>query len=668
MAVAELDKLRQKYPQYADIDDVTLATRIAAKYPQYSDLADKAKASQSTVGQQLGYGSQASPILNALGGTAAGVIHQFNPNFPSQQEYQQASQELQTAAPAPQGVMQNLARGAGKYGPDVAASIPAFKFAELGLQGAARIPQLAGAAGVLTAAPTVAGVGAAGYTGSEALLSGATPTEALKTAGESGLASAATVGALQGAGALAGKAIPKVGQMLTAGKALKGVNEEIAKAAGVPESTNIALADAKELVRYNKKSSLSDMTDNFKAANQTLNEELSKEKLLQSGANKAKLNEVFKNMTSTYRVGLDKAEDALAAQGTVVMPVDYKKVVDQTVDELRARFIPEDSPAFIKLKNLQKDLGEKDIVKAEDLGVDRDIDTLHGAIRQNGGIAPYKKGMPGGLGEEYRENVPINLRNSKGMDLSKMAQSLAENYPQLGITSESDLLDALSHKGMATVAGKGGQMEIDMTKPLNLTELRNFKNKIYDTLSSGVKSGNKYSGIDDQVANVFLRNHGSFIGELSPELKQLNVEFAPMANARAWAMKTFKPYNVNDIQRGANVLENIATGKNPNQTNINYLKQLEEGSGSFQGAGDLTGRTGAIGKGIKDLKQSFDLAKKNLVDSTDYRLHQLAVLGSKQGELKDLIKTRNWIAGITLGAAAAKVFNAGKLAKTILDL
>jgi len=41
--------------------------------------------------------------------------------------------------------------------------------------------------------------------------------------------------------------------------------------------------------------------------------------------------------------------------------------------------------------------------------------------------------------------------------------------------------------------------------------LRNFKNKIYDTLSSGVKSGNKYSGIDDQVANVFLRNHGSFI-------------------------------------------------------------------------------------------------------------------------------------------------------------
>ena len=650
-----------------DSYDTTL-TSVQDKWSKYAVDQGDNQGKATDIGQQLGYGAQASPILNALGGTAAGVIHQFNPNFPSQQEYQQASQELQTAAPAPQGVMQNLARGAGKYGPDVAASIPAFKFAELGLQGAARIPQLAGAAGALTAAPTVAGVGTAGYTGSEALLGGATPTEALKTAGESGLASAATVGALQGAGALAGKVIPKVGQMLTAGKALKGVNEEIAKAAGVPESTNIALVDAKELVRYNKKASLSDMTDNFKAANQTLNEELSKEKLLQSGTNKAKLNEVFKNMTSTYRAGLDKAEDALAAQGTVVMPVDYKRVVDQTVDELRARFIPEDSPAFIKLKNLQKDLEGKDIVKAEDIGIDRDIDTLHGAIRQNGGIAPYKKGMPGGLGEEYRENVPINLRNSKGMDLSKMAQSLAEDYPQLGITSESELLDALSRKGMVTAAGKGGQMEIDMTKPLNLTELRNFKNKIYDTLSSGVKSGNKYSGIDDQVANVFLRNHGSFIGELSPELKQLNVEFAPMANARAWAMKTFKPYNVNDIQRGANVLENIATGKNPNQTNINYLKQLEEGSGSFQGAGDLTGRTGAIGKGIKDLKQSFDLAKKNLVDSTDYRLHQLAVLGSKQGELKDLIKTRNWIAGITLGAAAAKVFNAGKLAKTILDL
>ena len=45
MALAELDRFRQKYPQYNDIDDATLANKLAQKYPQYSDLRDK-------VGQQ----------------------------------------------------------------------------------------------------------------------------------------------------------------------------------------------------------------------------------------------------------------------------------------------------------------------------------------------------------------------------------------------------------------------------------------------------------------------------------------------------------------------------------------------------------------------------------------------------------------------------------------
>ena len=43
MPVKELENFRRKYPQYNDLDDLTLATKLAAKYPQYSDLVEKVK-------------------------------------------------------------------------------------------------------------------------------------------------------------------------------------------------------------------------------------------------------------------------------------------------------------------------------------------------------------------------------------------------------------------------------------------------------------------------------------------------------------------------------------------------------------------------------------------------------------------------------------------------
>lgn len=43
MPIQELVKFREKYPQYNDLDDVTLATKLAQKYPQYGDLVEKAK-------------------------------------------------------------------------------------------------------------------------------------------------------------------------------------------------------------------------------------------------------------------------------------------------------------------------------------------------------------------------------------------------------------------------------------------------------------------------------------------------------------------------------------------------------------------------------------------------------------------------------------------------
>ncbi|MFA6067512.1 MAG: hypothetical protein WC810_02925 [Janthinobacterium sp.] len=46
MPIAELEKFRQKYPQYNDIDDISLATKLSQKYPQYNDILEKANATQ----------------------------------------------------------------------------------------------------------------------------------------------------------------------------------------------------------------------------------------------------------------------------------------------------------------------------------------------------------------------------------------------------------------------------------------------------------------------------------------------------------------------------------------------------------------------------------------------------------------------------------------------
>src|SRR5574343_471062 len=51
MAIAELQKLRQKYPQYNDMDDATLSTALAKKYPQYADLKDKVTPMFKTEGE-----------------------------------------------------------------------------------------------------------------------------------------------------------------------------------------------------------------------------------------------------------------------------------------------------------------------------------------------------------------------------------------------------------------------------------------------------------------------------------------------------------------------------------------------------------------------------------------------------------------------------------------
>lgn len=64
MPIPEIDKFREKYPQYKDIDDNTLATKLAQKYPQaYGDLPKKVP-----VGDMIG-----SNLKNAVQGTVESV-------------------------------------------------------------------------------------------------------------------------------------------------------------------------------------------------------------------------------------------------------------------------------------------------------------------------------------------------------------------------------------------------------------------------------------------------------------------------------------------------------------------------------------------------------------------------------------------------------------------
>ena len=64
---------------------------------------------------------------------------------------------------------------------------------------------------------------------------------------------------------------------------------------------------------------------------------------------------------------------------------------------------------------------------------------IYSVIKTEGGIAPYKKGMK----SEYRESVPLTLRNKGGLKLDQMAETLKNNYPQYGVETESDLLQLL---------------------------------------------------------------------------------------------------------------------------------------------------------------------------------------------------------------------------------
>lgn len=74
-------------------------------------------------------------------------------------------------------------------------------------------------------------------------------------------------------------------------------------------------------------------------------------------------------------------------------------------------------------------------------------DEVRGAVKKVSrfGIAPHEKTRGGSrLGTEYRLQVPIYLRNNRGLPADEVAHLIKYQYPELGIESEDDLLQALA--------------------------------------------------------------------------------------------------------------------------------------------------------------------------------------------------------------------------------
>lgn len=181
---------------------------------------------------------------------------------------------------------------------------------------------------------------------------------------------------------------------------------------------------------------------------------------------------------------------------------------------------------------------------------------------------------------------------------------------------------------------------------LTLDELKNLKNSIYKKQTSGVKNSTAYATPEDKVADMFLKNHGDFLGGLDDEIKAMNAEFAPYARSRKFGYKAFKPNSPEEVQRGANILQRIAGKGKPNADEANYLGRLEEGSGRFKGTGDLRGKTTELGQKlalIDDEIAQLESSRGNLLQ--------------KQAKLQELKRLRNQIAGTVVGGTTIKVLS-----------
>lgn len=166
---------------------------------------------------------------------------------------------------------------------------------------------------------------------------------------------------------------------------------------------------------------------------------------------------------------------------------------------------------------------------------------------------------------------------------------------------------------------------------VGIKELINHKNSVYKKITAGARSGAKPYQPEDDAGALFQENHANYLSSQSEDLANLNKEYAPYAQAKKFGYKTFKPGAGEETQKGADVLKKIASG-NYKEDDLNYLTKLEQGSGRFEGTGNLRGQTTSYANQIRDI---------------DF---QLEGLKGKQGNLlqqasrqQELLGTRNHI-------------------------
>lgn len=89
MSVPEIDKFRQKYPMYNDMDDLTVATKLAQKYPVYGDLPGKVSMERNKADPSMQGGANAPALESAR--SSVGQLTKQNQNLDTQVGINQAA-------------------------------------------------------------------------------------------------------------------------------------------------------------------------------------------------------------------------------------------------------------------------------------------------------------------------------------------------------------------------------------------------------------------------------------------------------------------------------------------------------------------------------------------------------------------------------------------------
>ena len=322
---------------------------------------------------------------------------------------------------------------------------------------------------------------------------------------------------------------PIIKDIVTSGKQLQGIEEQIIKLSSLPTESGIKAGTNKGLsilsqaeksmvkeVQHSSKQSIEELTSTFKSRREFLENALSKDSISDSQVAKSKIRELIKNMTTIYGEGQKKAEEFMVQRGSSFTKKDIMETLGKTIDDLEVRGIERDNKVF----NLIDD-----------------------AVRKV---------------DELPDDV------------------------------------------------------------VSISQARNIK----DNFFKAIKASSGHYDANDAAYNQFVRNYGQLLERHSPEMAKLNKEFAPMAEARNWAMPRFRPFSDEEIPHAANLLKSVASGK-ANPKDIAYLARLEQGKGRFSGTGEIAKESMESGSKITNLKSSFQKARTNLVDSLNYKINQI---------------------------------------------